>query len=42
MRPAERDDLRRLAILLFWLAPRDWVACGLRWLADRVEVKETR
>lgn len=39
MRPQERDDLRRTAKLLFWLAPRDHLAIGLRKLADRVEVK---
>ena len=42
VREAERDDLRRLAKLLLWLAPRDHVAAGLRKLADRIEIKEQR
>lgn len=42
MHPWERDDLRRLAKLLLWLAPRDNLANGLRRLAGWVEVKEQR
>jgi hypothetical protein len=39
MHPAERDDLRRLAALVFWFAPRDYAARELRRLADLIEVK---
>jgi hypothetical protein len=42
MHPWERDDLKRLAVLLLVLVPRDHAARGLRWLADRIEVKEVR
>lgn len=39
MRPAERDDLQRLAGLLA-LAARDNLAVALRRLADRIEVPD--
>lgn len=42
MHPWERDDLRRLAKLVFWLAPRDHLAQALRRAADHIEVRETR
>ena len=35
--PAYRDDLRRLALLVLWLAPRDILAAHLRALADKIE-----
>jgi hypothetical protein len=42
MRDPIWDDRRRLAILLLWLVPRDYMARGLHWLADRIEVPEVR